>query len=155
MAGNPYAPLYNSVQARGKLQGIGAPGALMPKDKKPGLGSKMASALGSMMDQAGNKDSKKRKSMLELRNLELQKQQNKYAGTSNWNQDHYKYEAMGIAGPGITQEFAREKEYFANIEEMKQLDLVPFMSEFDDDLTNDKPVERVFGNALSQIFNSK
>ena len=47
MAGNPYGPLYNSVQARGRMSpGIGAPGALMPKDKKPGLGSsKMASAL--------------------------------------------------------------------------------------------------------------
>ena len=53
MAGNPYGPLYNSVQARGRMSPIGAPGALMPKDKKPGLGSKAASALGAMMDQAG------------------------------------------------------------------------------------------------------
>ena len=152
MAGNPYAPLYNSVQARGKLQGLGAPGALMPKDKKPGLGSKMASALGSMMDQAGKTDSKKRKSMLELRNIDLQKQQNAFEGSSDWNQENYEWEAMGIAG----SEQRREAEYNANISEIKQLDLVPFMSEFDDDLTNDKAADNgFFGNAFSQIFSSK
>ena len=50
--GNPYAPLYNSVQARGRLSPLGAPGAIKPEVKKKGLGDKMASALGSMIDQA-------------------------------------------------------------------------------------------------------
>ena len=59
MAGNPYGPLYNSVQARGRLLGIGAPGALMPKDKKPGLGSKAASALGAMFSDSLENANKK------------------------------------------------------------------------------------------------
>ena len=76
MAGNPYAPLYNSVQARGRLQGIGAPGALMPKDKKPGLGSKAASALGAMigegLDNANKKPStKERLARAQFRDKEL------------------------------------------------------------------------------------
>jgi len=76
MATNPFGPLYNSVQARGRMSPLGAPGALMPKDKKKGLGSKMASALGSMMDQAAEAKQvakKERIAQLYMRNEEIQK----------------------------------------------------------------------------------
>ena len=64
MAGNPHLPIYNSVQSRGKLYGVGAPGPLMPKDKKKGLGSKMAGALGSMFDQANESKVAQRKEQM-------------------------------------------------------------------------------------------
>jgi len=64
MAVNYYGPLYNSIQAQGKLLGLGPAGALMPKDKKPGLGSKMASAIGSMMDQASESNVAQRKEQM-------------------------------------------------------------------------------------------
>jgi hypothetical protein len=131
---------------------IGAPGALMPKDKKPGLGSKAASALGAMMDQAMRTDSKKRKAQLELRNIDLKNAQNEFEGTSAWNQENYEWEAMGVAG----SEQAREAEYNENMAELKQLSIMPHMSEFDNDLTNDRSEDNsFFGPAFKQIFSTK
>ena len=46
---NVYAPLYNSVAARGLLSPLGAPGAVRPYEKKKGLGEKAAGALGAMI----------------------------------------------------------------------------------------------------------
>ncbi len=62
--GNPYAPLYNSVAARGRLSPLGAPGAIKPEVKKKGLGDKMASALGSMIDQASESSKASREEQL-------------------------------------------------------------------------------------------
>jgi len=67
--GNPYAPLYNSVAARGRLSPLGAPGAIKPEVKKKGLGDKMASALGSMIDQAS--ESSKASRAEELAQMEV------------------------------------------------------------------------------------
>ena len=73
MAVNYYGPLYNSVQARGRMSPIGVPGALMPKDKKPGLGSKAASALGAMMDQAGESNKAMAKEQVALLEGEMKR----------------------------------------------------------------------------------
>ena len=72
--GNPYAPLYSSIEARGRLSPLGAPGALKPEVKKKGLGDKMAQALGGMMDQALEADKvskKERAAQLRVRNQEI------------------------------------------------------------------------------------
>ncbi len=74
---NTYAPLYNSLQARGRMSPLGAPGAIKPEKKKKGLGDKMASALGSMIDEAMNADKvskKERHAQLVQRNKKLLKQ---------------------------------------------------------------------------------
>jgi len=76
MAANYYGPLYNSIQARGKMSPLGAPGAIKPEKKKKGLGDKMASALGSMIDQASESNAASRKEQLaqmEVRYNELGK----------------------------------------------------------------------------------
>ena len=78
--GNPYAPLYSSVAARGRLSPLGAPGALKPEVKKKGLGDKMAGALGAMIDQSMEADrvsKKERVAQLRLRNKEIEKQHKK------------------------------------------------------------------------------
>ena len=74
---NLYAPLYNSLQARGRMSPLGAPGAIKPEKKKKGLGDKMAGALGSMIDEAMNADKvskKERHAQLVKRNKQLLKQ---------------------------------------------------------------------------------
>ena len=74
--GNVYAPLYNSVQARGRLSPLGAPGAIRPYEKKKSFGDKMASALGSMIDQASESNAASRAEQLaqmEVRYNELGK----------------------------------------------------------------------------------
>ena len=74
--GNVYAPLYNSVQARGRLSPLGAPGAIKPYEKKKSFGDKMASALGSMIDQASESNAASRAEQLaqmEVRYNELGK----------------------------------------------------------------------------------
>ena len=72
---NTYAPLYNSLQARGRMSPLGAPGAIKPEKKKKGLGDKMASALGSMIDQSMQGSDEKRIAQLMLRNEELKKEE--------------------------------------------------------------------------------
>jgi len=73
---NVYAPLYNSVQARGRLSPLGAPGAVRPYEKKKALGDKMAGALGDMIDQAG--ESKKAMKKEQIAQLEMEmKEMNK------------------------------------------------------------------------------
>ena len=79
---NLYAPLYNSLQARGRMSPLGAPGAIKPEKKKKGLGDKMASALGSMIDQAGQGDDQKRISQLMVRNEQLKKEELEWEGSS-------------------------------------------------------------------------
>ena len=59
--GNVYAPLYKSVQARGRLSPLGAPGAIRPYEKKKSFGDKMAQALGSMIDQSLESDKERKK----------------------------------------------------------------------------------------------
>ena len=74
--GNYYAPLYFSTAARGKMSPLGAPAAIKPYEKKKGLGDKMASALGSMMDQAMEADKvskKERAAQLRMRNQDIVK----------------------------------------------------------------------------------
>ena len=56
--GNVYAPLYNSIAARGRLSPLGAPGAVRPYEKKKGLGEKAASALGAMIAEGLASDDK-------------------------------------------------------------------------------------------------
>ena len=56
--GNPYAPLYNSLAARGRLSPLGAPGAVRPYEKKKGLGEKAAGALGAMIAEGLASDDK-------------------------------------------------------------------------------------------------
>ena len=56
--GNVYAPLYDSVQARGTLSPLGAPGAIKPYEKKKGLGEKAAGALGAMISEGLASDDK-------------------------------------------------------------------------------------------------
>ena len=48
---NVYAPLYNSLQARGRMAPIGVPGAIRPQDKGKSLGEKAAGALGAMISE--------------------------------------------------------------------------------------------------------
>ena len=50
--GNVYAPLYNSLAARGRLSPLGTPGAIKPYEKEKAFGDKMAGALGDMIDQS-------------------------------------------------------------------------------------------------------
>ena len=56
--GNVYAPLYNSLAARGRLSPLGAPGAVRPYEKKKGLGEKAAGALGAMIAEGLASDDK-------------------------------------------------------------------------------------------------
>ena len=76
--GNVYAPLYNSVQARGRLSPLGAPGAVRPYEKKKGLGEKAAGALGAMIAEGLASDDKPSKLELiakaRLRDKELRTQ---------------------------------------------------------------------------------
>ena len=55
---NVYAPLYNSLAARGRLSPLGAPGAVRPHEKKKGLGEKAAGALGAMIAEGLASDDK-------------------------------------------------------------------------------------------------
>ena len=55
---NVYAPLYNSLAARGRLSPLGAPGAVRPYEKKKGLGEKAAGALGAMIAEGLASDDK-------------------------------------------------------------------------------------------------
>ena len=125
--GNVYAPLYNSVAARGRLSPLGAPGALKPEVKKKGLGDKMAQALGGMIDQAMEGDDKKRIAQLTLRNEELRQEDIAWEGTPEWIQDNYEWEAHQKPHSG----HKREAEFYKNLEEIKQIQLEPYMSEFD------------------------
>ena len=78
--GNVYAPLYSSVEARGRLSPLGAPGVLKPEVKKKALGDKMTQALGAMIDQSMEADrvsKKERVAQLRLRNKEIEKEHKK------------------------------------------------------------------------------
>jgi len=55
---NVYAPLYNSLAARGRLSPLGTPGAVTPYEKKKGLGEKAAGALGAMIAEGLASDDK-------------------------------------------------------------------------------------------------
>ena len=76
--GNVYAPLYNSIAARGRLSPLGAPGAVTPHEKKKGLGEKAAGALGAMIAEGLASDDKPSKLELiakaRLRDKELRTQ---------------------------------------------------------------------------------
>jgi len=76
--GNPYAPLYSSVAARGRLSPLGTPGALTPYEKKKGLGAKAAGALGAMIAEGLASDDKPSRNELiakaRLRDKELRTQ---------------------------------------------------------------------------------
>jgi hypothetical protein len=147
--GNPYAPLYDSVQARGTLAPLGAPGAIKPEKKKKGLSDKMASALGSMMDQGMLGDDKKRISQLTLRNNQLIDEEKKWVGTQKWNQENYEWEAFGVEHSG----HKREKEYYSNLEEIKQLELDPLMSDFDKPLSEkSKTSDNLMGSMISNLI---
>ena len=75
---NVYAPLYNSLAARGRLSPLGAPGAVRPYEKKKGLGEKAAGALGAMIAEGLASDDKPSKLELiakaRLRDKELRTQ---------------------------------------------------------------------------------
>ncbi len=74
--GNPYAPLYDSVRARGRLSPLGAPSPIKPYEKKKSLGDKMAGALGDMIDQSieGREAQKKEQiAQLEMEMKEMNK----------------------------------------------------------------------------------
>jgi hypothetical protein len=129
--GNVYAPLYSSIEARGRLSPLGAPGALKPEVKKKGLGDKMAQALGGMIDQAMEGDDKKRIAQLTLRNEELRQEDIAWEGTPEWNQENYEWEAFGIEHSG----HKREAEFYKNLEEIKQIEINQHMGIFD------KPIE--------------
>ena len=147
--GNPYAPLYNSLQARGTLAPLGAPGAIKPEKKKKGLGDKMASALGSMIDQGLQGDDKKRISQLTLRNNQLIDEENKWIGTQEWNRENYEWEAFEKPHSG----HRREKEYHSNLEEIKQLELDPLMSDFDKPLSDkSKTIDNSMGSMISNLI---
>jgi len=122
---NLYAPLYNSLQARGRMSPLGAPGAIKPEKKKKGLGDKMASALGSMIDQAEQGDDQKRISQLMVRNEQLKKEELEWEGSSQWNQDNYEFEAFGREHSG----HQREKEYQSNLNEIDQIKIGQQMNE--------------------------
>mgnify|MGYP001592385503 FL=1 len=49
---NYYGPLYNAIEARGRLSPLGAPAAIKPYEKKKSFGDKMAGAFGDMIDQS-------------------------------------------------------------------------------------------------------
>jgi hypothetical protein len=49
---NLFAPLYNSLQARGRMSPLGQPAAIRPYEKKKGLGEKAAGALGQMISDS-------------------------------------------------------------------------------------------------------
>ena len=77
---NVYAPMHSSIEARGRLSPLGAPGAIKPYEKKKSFGDKMASALGSMIDQSMEADrvsKKERVAQLRLRNKEIEKEHKK------------------------------------------------------------------------------
>ena len=146
--GNVYAPLYNSVAARGRLSPLGAPGALKPEVKKKGLGDKMAGALGSMIDQAMEGDDKKRIAQLTLRNRDLAEQENAWEGTPEWIQENYEWEAFERPHSG----HEREKEYLKNVEEIKQIQLAPYMSEFDN--PQEQGIEATLGSFIGNFLKS-
>lgn len=114
---NLYAPLYNSLQARGRMSPLGAPGAIKPEPKKKGLGDKMASALGSMIDQSMEGGDEKRIAQLMLRNEELKKEELAWEGSPQWSQESYEFEAFGREHSG----HQREKEYQSNLNEIDQI----------------------------------
>ena len=122
---NVYAPLYNSLQARGRMSPLGAPGAIRPEKKKKGLGDKMAGALGAMIDQAMQGNDEKRISQLVLRNEDLKEQVLDWRGSDLWNEENYKWEAFGEPHSG----HAMDNEYKSNIEEIKNIQLKSQMDE--------------------------
>ena len=128
---NYYGPLYNSIQARGKMSPLGAAGAIKPEKKKKGLGDKMAGALGSMIDQALEGDDKKRVSQLLLRNEDLKNQENVWEISPTWTQDNYEWEAHGRPNEGIVGSHKRHAEYKKNLDEIKNIQVEKHMSEFD------------------------
>ena len=147
--GNVYAPLYDSIQARGTLSPLGAPGALKPEVKKKGLGDKMAQALGGMIDQAMEGDDKKRISQLTLRNQDLIEKENKWIGTTEWNQENYEWEAFGVEHSG----HKRNQEYLKNLEEIKHIELGKHMSEFDKP-SEDQGIESLLGSFIGNFLKS-
>ena len=122
---NLFAPLYNSLQARGRMSPLGAPGAIKPEKKKKGLGDKMASALGSMIDQSMQGSDEKRIAQLMLRNEELKKEELAWEGSPQWNQESYEFEAFGREHSG----HKREKEYQSNLNEIDQIKIGQQMDE--------------------------
>jgi len=178
MAGNPYAPLYNSVQSRGRMSPLGAPGALMPKDKKPGLGSKMASALGSMMDEAANADKvskKERHAQLVQRNKKLLKQHKgmpevkkptpgKSATVTtelpgmngqmiSLNPDYVPAYNPRESGSYAGEPSALEMEYFDNLQEIKSLEGTETKSSgFKDEAKNN---QIIYPNYKSRYFDEQ
>ena len=146
--GNVYAPLYNSVAARGRLSPLGAPGALKPEVKKKGLGDKMAQALGGMMDQAMEGDDKKRIAQLTLRNEELRQEDIAWEGTPEWIQENYEWEAHQKPHSG----HKREEEFYKNLEEIKQIQLEPYMSEFDK--PQEQGIEATLGSFIGNFLKS-
>ena len=139
--GNVYAPLYSSIEARGRLSPLGAPGALKPYEEKKALGDKMASALGAMIDQSMEGDDKKRISQLTLRNEDLIKEENEWIGTTDWNQENYEWEAFGIEHSG----HKRNQEYLKNIEEIKQIEINQHMGIFDEPQENNGFFSQLLG----------
>lgn len=125
--GNVYAPLYFSTAARGKMSPLGAPGAIKPEKKKKGLGDKMASALGSMIDQSMQGDDEKRIAQLTLRNEDLRKKEIEWESSPKWNQDNYEWEAYGVPHEG----HARTEEYYKNLDEIEQIRINQEMGIFD------------------------
>jgi len=122
---NVYAPLYNSLQARGRMSPLGAPGAIRPEKKKKGLGDKMAGALGAMIDQASQGDDEKRISQLALRNEELKTEELDWRGSNLWNEENYKWEAFGEPHSG----HKRDIEFKNNLAEIKQIKIAKQMDE--------------------------
>ena len=75
-----YAPLYNSVQARGRMSPLGAPSAIKPYKKEKSLGDKMAGALGDMIDQAGEGKTAMKKEQVAQLEMEMKEMSKLFEG---------------------------------------------------------------------------
>jgi hypothetical protein len=138
--GNPYAPLYNSVQARGNLAPLGTPGALKPDAPGKSLTQKAFGALGSMMDEALEEEKvskKERYAQLIKRNEDLESRLKSRKDVRKINKDGdivYSQGPILIQDPNLPEEI-RNLGLKHNM--VLNPDYVPALNQFEDDFAGD------------------
>jgi len=164
--GNYYAPLYSSLEARGRITPLGAPGAIKPYEKKKSFGDKMAGALGDMIDQS--MESRKASEKEQLAQLEVEhKRLGKFfqngrfvtEGPPGMGQEVWRWFSDYKGDKSKTPEFSDWNKYHAVTRQLGQLKGTAGFekrtpSAFDYQFTGTaKPSSSgSFGNAFKQIF---
>ncbi len=164
--GNVYAPLYFSTAARGKMSPLGAPGALTPKDKKKGLGDKMAGAIGDMFDQSmeSRKAQKKEQvAQLEVEHKRLGKffQNGRFVteGPPGMGQEVWRWFSDYKGDKSKTPEFSDWNKYHAVSKQLGELkgiegyqDRTPSAFDYQFTETAKPDSSGIFGNAFRSIM---